>query len=111
MLGFGTGLLRQSAVISIAAGVVWCVSITKRVKETLDYRRQHMNDWNGNGKHDLQDSWMDYQMAHTDLNSNSNPKQSLGADSDWWIWLLFLIVICLCPPIGILIAVIALLSN
>ena len=37
--------------------------------------RYLMNDWNGNGKYDTQDSWMDYKM--------SNSYSSSGVSSDW----------------------------
>lgn len=53
-----------------------------------------MNDWNGNGKYDMQDSFIDYQGA----NSGSS-----GASSDWWIWVLLAIIMGVCPPLGIII--------
>lgn len=53
-----------------------------------------MNDWNGNGKYDMQDSFIDYQGAHS---------ESSGASSDWWIWVLLAIVMGVCPPLGIII--------
>lgn len=59
-----------------------------------------MFDWNGNGKYDLQDSMMDYEL--------SSPHVSVGIGSDWWKWFLLAIVMGVCPPIGIMIAIIAL---
>ena len=53
-----------------------------------------MNDWNGNGKYDMQDSFIDYQGT----NSGSSE-----ASSDWWIWVLLAIVMGVCPPLGIII--------
>ena len=53
-----------------------------------------MNDWNGNGKYDMSDSFMDYHMA----NSGSS-----GASSDWWKWVLLAIIVGVYPPIGIII--------
>ena len=53
-----------------------------------------MNDWNGNGKYDMSDSFMDYHMA----NSGSS-----GASSDWWKWVLLAVIVGVCPPIGIII--------
>ena len=53
-----------------------------------------MNDWNKNGKYDMSDSFIDYNMAN---NGTS------GASSDWWKWVLFAIIVGVCPPIGIII--------
>lgn len=75
----------------------------RNVNEILNGRRYFMNDWNGNGKYDVQDSWMDYQMA--------NSHSSSGSSSDWWIWVILAIVVCVCPPIGILIMIIAFLVK
>ena len=54
-----------------------------------------MNDWNRNGKYDVVDSFMDYNMA--------NHNQTTGSSSDWWKWLLFAIAVGVCPPIGIIV--------
>ena len=68
------------------------------VKKNFSYRNGIggfvMNDWNGNGKYDMSDSFMDYHMA----NSGSS-----GESSDWWKWVLLAIVVGVCPPIGIII--------
>lgn len=68
------------------------------VKKNFSYRNGIggcvMNDWNGNGKYDMSDSFMDYHMA----NSGSS-----GASSDWWKWVLLAIIVGVCPPIGIII--------
>lgn len=53
-----------------------------------------LNDWNQNGKYDMQDRYIDYHGA----NSGSS-----GASSDWWKLVIFLIVLTLCPPLGIII--------
>ena len=45
-----------------------------------------MNDWNGNGKYDMSDSFMDYHMA----NSGSS-----GASSDWYFHFLGNIDFCI----------------
>ena len=54
-----------------------------------------MNDWNKNGKYDMSDSFIDYNMANSGGTS--------GASSDWWKWVLLAIVVGVCPPIGIII--------
>ena len=53
-----------------------------------------MNDWNGNGKYDMQDSYIDYHGANSG---------NLGASSDWWKYVLLLLVMTVCPPLGIII--------
>ena len=53
-----------------------------------------MNDWNGNGRYDLQDSYIDYHGA--------NGRNS-GASSDWWIWVLLALVTGVCPALGAII--------
>lgn len=53
-----------------------------------------MNDWNGNGKYDMQDSFIDYHGANS---------RASGASSDWWITVLLAIVVGVCPPLGIVI--------
>lgn len=53
-----------------------------------------MNDWNNNGKYDMQDSFIDYHGANL---SNS------GASSDWWKYVLLLGVITICPPLSLII--------
>lgn len=58
-----------------------------------------MNDWNKNGKYDVSDSYMDYYLA--------NSSSSSGASSDWWKWVLLAIVVGVCPPVGVLILIIA----
>ena len=62
-----------------------------------------MFDWNGNGKYDLQDSMMDYELA--------NSYHSSSADSDWWKWFVLAAAVEICPPIGILIVIIALMVG
>ncbi len=54
-----------------------------------------MNDWNGNGKQDSFDSFVDYHGA------NSGGK----ASSDWWLWVLGAMVVCVCPPLAIVIVI------
>ena len=56
-----------------------------------------MNDWNKNGKYDMSDSFIDYNMA------NSGTSGASGASSDWWKWVLFASIVGVCPPIGIII--------
>ena len=50
-----------------------------------------MNDWNGNGKYDSFDSFVDYQGA------NAGGKSSSG----WWLWVLGAIVVGVCPVLAI----------
>ena len=50
-----------------------------------------MNDWNGNGRYDSQDSFIDYHGA----NSGHS-----GASSDWWKWVLLAIVVGGCARLG-----------
>lgn len=54
----------------------------------------NMNDWNNNGKYDMQDSFIDYHGANS---GNS------GASSDWWKYVLLMLVMAVCPPLGIII--------
>lgn len=54
-----------------------------------------MNDWNGNGKYDAFDSYVDYKGA--------NSYHSSGGSSDWWIWALLAIVAGACPALGVII--------
>ena len=55
-----------------------------------------MNDWNGNGRYDSQDSFIDYQGAYS---------RHSGASSDWWKYVLLAVVMGVCPPIGIIIVI------
>lgn len=55
-----------------------------------------MNDWNGNGKYDSSDSFVDYHGA--------NGGHS-GASSDWWKWVLLALIMAVCPLLGILIVI------
>lgn len=61
-----------------------------------------MNDWNGNGKYDISDKYVDYR------GTNFHGK---GTSSDWWIWVLLGVVACVCPPIGIIIFIIIILIS
>ena len=54
-----------------------------------------MNDWNGNGKYDAFDSYVDYKGA--------NSCHSSGSSSDWWKWVLLAIVVGVCPALGTII--------
>ena len=56
-----------------------------------------MNDWNRDGKYDMQDGFMDYHLA--------NSGSSGASSSDWWVWLLIAIVVEVCPVLGIIIFV------
>lgn len=53
-----------------------------------------MNDWNGNGKYDSYDSFVDYHCA----NSGHS-----GASSDWWKFVLLAIVMGICSVLGMII--------
>lgn len=53
-----------------------------------------MNDWNSNGKYDMQDSFIDYHGANSG---------NTGASSDWWKYVLLMIVMAVCPPLGVII--------
>ena len=55
-----------------------------------------MNDWNGNGKYDSGDSFIDYHGA----NSHSS-----GVSSDWWKPVILCIIMGVCPPLGIIILI------
>ena len=61
-----------------------------------------MNDWNNNGKYDVQDSYIDYHGA----NSSSS-----GGSSDLWKSLLLLGLVTICPPLGIIVLIIILLVK
>ena len=58
-----------------------------------------MNDWNRNGKYDMSDSFIDYHMANNGTSGNS---------SDWWKWVLLAVGVGVCPPLGIVIFLVAL---
>lgn len=60
-------------------------------------------DWNQNGKYDLQDSMLDYELSNSHVSSE--------AYSDWWKWFLLAIVVGVCLPIRIVIAIITLLVG
>ena len=61
----------------------------------LFFGGNNMNDWNGNGKYDAFDSYVDYKGA--------NSCHSSGGSSDWWIWVLLAIVSGVCPALGAII--------
>ena len=54
-----------------------------------------MYDWNGNGKYDKADSYIDYHVANS--GKNSGDLSNLGA------WLLIAVITGVCPPLGIII--------
>ena len=62
-----------------------------------------MNDWNGNGKHDIFDTMVDYQLINSHTSSD--------AGSDWWKWLLIAIAVGIFPPLGIVILIIAWIAS
>lgn len=52
-----------------------------------------MHDWNGNGKYDMRDSYIDYNLA------NSSSPHS-GGVSGGWIFVLMVLALIICPPLG-----------
>ena len=54
-----------------------------------------MNDWNGNGRYDAADSYMDYRLATS--------RSSSSVSSDWWISFVLFIIMGVCPPLGFII--------
>jgi len=63
-----------------------------------------MYDWNGNGKYDSSDSYVDYHMA-------SGSSGSLGSSSNWILYVLLAIVVGVCPPVGVIIGLCCLLFS
>lgn len=53
-----------------------------------------MNDWNGNGKYDSYDSFVDYHCANSEHS---------GASLDWWKFVLLAIVMGIYPVLGMII--------
>jgi len=54
-----------------------------------------MNDWNGNGRYDAADSYMDYHLT--------NSHSSSSVSSDWWILIVLCILMGVCPSLGVII--------
>ena len=50
-------------------------------------------------------------ISADEIKEMANSQSSSGASSDWWIWVIFAIVVGVCPPIGILIMIIAFLVK
>lgn len=61
-----------------------------------------MNDWNGNGRYDSSDSYMDYNLANGGSSGNS---------SDWWKWVLLAIGLGVCPPLAFIVLLIVIFSK
>ena len=59
-----------------------------------------MYDWNGDGKKDGADNFIEYQV-YKDCTNNKN--YSSGSSSDWWIMTLLAIIVGVCPAIGVII--------
>ena len=55
-----------------------------------------MNDWNGNGKYDSSDSFIDYHGTNG---------HSSKASSDWWVLPLIAIIFGVCAPLGFVILI------
>ena len=75
------------------------------IKSVPETGGMNMYDWNGNGKYDFWDSMMDYKLV------NSHASSSSGVNLDWWKWFLLAIAVGVCPPIGVVITIIALLVG
>ncbi len=64
-----------------------------------------MYDWNKNGKYDMQDSFIDYH-----INSNMKKEREAGNISDGFMWFCMIITFIACPPLAILVFIVALFS-
>lgn len=58
------------------------------------------SDWNGDGKKDCVDNYIEYQVYK---DCTSNKSSSSGASSDWWKILLLAVIMGVCPPLGVII--------
>ena len=57
-------------------------------------------DWNGDGKKDYVDNFIEYQVYK---DCTSNKSSSSSASSDWWKILLLAVIMGVCPPLGVII--------
>ncbi len=64
-----------------------------------------MFDWNQNGKYDMQDSFIDYQIY-----SNMKKEREEGNVSNGFLWFCIILSCIACPPLGILVLIIAFFS-
>ena len=78
----------------IITGQITCDNQNIKGKQEKERSGVIMNDWNGNGRYDSQDSFIDYHGANS---GNS------GVSSDWWKFVLLAIVMGVCPVLGIVI--------
>jgi len=51
-----------------------------------------MNDWNGNGKYDAMDSYIDYKLSGSDKYTGHGRKKSNGTGCGVLIYIFFMIV-------------------
>ena len=62
-----------------------------------------MNDWNGNGKYDVADSYIDYRLATSSSTS--------GVSSDWWLPVVLYLLSAVFPPLGVILLIIAFIAK
>ena len=66
-----------------------------------------MYDWNGDGKKNNADNFIEYQ-AYKDC---TNKNYSSGVSSDWWVMPVLAIITGVCPIVGVIIFLGALLFD
>lgn len=65
-----------------------------------------MNDWNGNGKYDAMDSYMDYKLSGGEKYTGYRRKKSSGSGCGVLIYIFFMIIMMAAlPGIGLLMLV------
>ena len=77
------------------------------------YKRKHIHnllerevinmairDWNGDGKRDMADNFIEYQI-YKDCTSNKSSCSSVS--SDWWVMPVLAIISGVCPLVGVII--------
>lgn len=71
-----------------------------KVDEEWRIKIMAMYDWNGNGKKDSADSFIEYQIYKDCTNHRSSGS---GVSSDWWVMPLLAIIAGVCPIVGVII--------
>ena len=62
-------------------------------------RRFYVGIWNGDGKKNSVDNFIEYQV----YKDCTNKKSSSGVSSDWWVMPVLAIIAGVCPIVGVII--------
>jgi len=60
-----------------------------------------MYDWNRNGKKDMGDNFIEYNIYQDVTGNNRNSSSSVS--SDWWVPFVLYLIMAICPPLGVII--------